>query len=135
MSGFEIAGVVLAGASLLIAALENYKELNRKRDVFFKRSLHIGRMINALIEQQILIEGDVEVLLRCSGFDCDELEKIKAGRNLELLKEDVVAEEVKALLGVKRYDTYLTTLSMCEETLFRIAKEIGRLNQGIWVWA
>lgn len=135
MSGFEVISVVLAVVPLLITALKDYNELNRKRDVFSKRSLHIERMINALKEQQLMIEGDVEVLLRNSGFDHEELEKIKAGENLELLKEGDIAEEVKALLGAERYDTYLTTLSMCEETLFRIAKEVGRLKQGDWVWA
>src|SRR5436309_3152896 len=103
MSGFEVIGVVLAVIPLLIIALEDYKELNRKREVFFKRSLHIGRMINALTEQQILIEGDVEVLLRNSGFDGDELEKIKAGRNLELLKEGDVASDRRAWAGTGFY--------------------------------
>jgi hypothetical protein len=133
MSGFEVVGLVLAVVPLLITALEEYQKFNRKRDVFFKRYLHIGRMIHALTECQILIEGDVEVLLRNAGFDGEMMEQIKAGKCLELLREDDVKMEVKALLGESRYNTYLQTLNKCEENLFHIAKEIGKLKQGRWV--
>lgn len=129
MSGFEIAGVILGALPLIISALEGYKELNRKRELFFKRAWHISRMISSLCEQQKLIEGDLQVLLLAVGIEKLDLGTITAGKCQDLLQQPDMVDEIKIFMG-SRYTTYLDTLSKCEEILFKVARSIGGFKQG-----
>lgn len=129
MSGFEVVGVILGASPLIISALEGYKELNRRRDFFFKRACHINRMINALYEQQKVVEGDLQVLLSAAGIEHIDLQLVRAGSCQELLRRPDVVEEVKDFLQ-DRYEIYLQKLSDCEEILFRVARAVGGLKQG-----
>ena len=69
MSGFEVVGVVLGVMPLILSALEGYQKLRRKREVFKARSLHIIQLIQALNEQRVLIESDIEIILRSVGIE------------------------------------------------------------------
>lgn len=80
MSGFETAGVVLAVFPLLVSALDQYKAVNRKRDYFINRGLHVEQLVNALAEQKILIEGGLELVLRVEGFDSSDVGTLEAGQ-------------------------------------------------------
>jgi hypothetical protein len=132
MSGIEVAGLVIGVVPIVITALEEYQQFNRKRDAFSNRKLHVARMIRALTEHQVLIEGDVEVLLRSVDFEGNIADVIKAGDCKKLLAGDGVADDVSELLGATRYKAYIEALGRSEECLFSVAKQISKLKPGSW---
>ena len=51
-----------------------------------KKALYIDRLIEALDEQRVLIEGDLSIVLRASGVDEADLESVNADKCFLLLK-------------------------------------------------
>jgi len=129
MSGFEVVGVVLGALPLIISALEGYRELNRKRDLFFKRDSHIGDLVKRLFEQQILIESELKRLLRAAGISFSHFQLSTPDSCQVLLRRQDVVDDVRDLIG-NHYEGFLEIVKSCEEKLLRIAKSIDGYKQG-----
>ena len=131
MSGLEVAGLILAVYPILVTSLDQYKSINRKRDFFRKRDQHVAKLIDALREQQILIESDLELLLRAADLGDDVINEIKAGDCLHLLSANNLKEDVETYMG-GRYAQYVLILERSEKALIEIASNLNNLKPGPW---
>jgi hypothetical protein len=133
MSGFEVVGVLLGAAPLIISALEGYQRLGKKRDAFKRKSLHIDRMVRALNWQQKLIHSDVKIVLRNAGLDETTIDQhVGIGRYQDLLRRQDVQDAVSSFLG-DNCSTYLEIIQQCESTLLRVAKAVKGFDEDSWV--
>lgn len=69
MSGFEIAGVVLAVLPLVISALEHYKSGAGAASSFVKWRGHLDTLLFRLKTQRTLFYLNAMILLRAAGVD------------------------------------------------------------------
>lgn len=133
MSGFEVIGVILGATPLIISALEGYQRLDKKRDAFKRKSLHIDNMVRALRWQHILVHSDVKIVLRNAGFDQMMIDQhVGIGRYEDLLKRQDVQDAVSSFLG-DNCAAYMSIIQKCESTLLRVAKAIKGFEEESWV--
>ncbi|KAL9615714.1 MAG: hypothetical protein Q9160_009316, partial [Pyrenula sp. 1 TL-2023] len=137
MTGFEIVSVVLAALPLLISALTQYEIVNQKHTCFRKQRLHVDRLLNALTEQKILIESNMQLMFRATGND-DNLARefeVHSGKLSDLLAAKADASQSAGELEVwKRlkfslhhkedFDRKIKELDSCTQMLRRLG-EIG----------
>ena len=130
MSGIEVAGLVLGAVPIVIWGLQQYKST---RDIWRRsrsKALLVDRLINALQEQQVLIEIDLQLLLRAADFEDGEIVAMEPSNCYELLQDPRLAEPLVLYLG-RVYEPYRSALERCERILVDIAQSIGGLTPGI----
>ena len=69
MSGFEVAGLIVGIIPIIVEALQQYKKTRERWRRFKCKALYIARLIDSLEEQQVLIQTDLNILLRATGFE------------------------------------------------------------------
>ncbi|KAL8669620.1 MAG: hypothetical protein Q9168_005795 [Polycauliona sp. 1 TL-2023] len=127
MSGIEAAGLVLGAIPIVIGALESYKTTRKMWHQFLNKSLFVDRLINALQEQRLLIELDLQFLLRAAGCEDDTIARLDTSGCYELLLDEELAEPVRQYLG-RVYEKYQVALARCERIVDDIAQCIGGLR-------
>ena len=133
MSGLEAIGVFLGTAPLIIAALEGYQKLGKKRDAFKRKSLHIDRMVRALDWQQKLIHSDVKIVMRNAFLDETTIDQhVGIGRYQDLLKRQDIQDAVSSFLG-DNCSAYMGIIQECESTLLHVARAVKGFNEESWV--
>ena len=125
MSGLEVIGVVLGAVPLIVSALEKYKTTKRIWDRARKIALHIDELIEALVENQILIETSLELLHKAVEAEdaCSDHHTMDYASKL---RRTDIARELQLYMG-KLYQPYERALLRCEETLFKIVRKIDGL--------
>ena len=126
LSGVETAGLVLAVIPLIIAALENYKFSQRRWALFRRKEIYMSELIAVLWEQKMLLEADLEILLRAAGARADTVVKVKADGWRPMLKENAILNNVRTYLG-ERYSAYESAVFRCEAILKNVAQAINGL--------
>lgn len=132
MSGIEVAGLILGAVPLIIAALEQYKKTRETLNRFRRKALYIDRLIDALEEQRVLIESDLNQLLRAAGVESDEIAAAGAASCHDLLQSPEIARDIAQYLG-QTFQPYQKALKRCECALQDIARNIGGLTPGFQV--
>ncbi|KAL8816326.1 MAG: hypothetical protein Q9223_004640 [Gallowayella weberi] len=127
MSGIEMAGLVLGAIPVVIWALENYKTTREIWRRSRSKALLVDRLINALKEQRLLIELDVQVLLKAASYEDHEIVDLEAFSCYELLLDQGLAVALQRYLG-RVYEPYRAALGRCESILTDIAQSIGGLT-------
>ena len=112
MSGIEVAGLILGAVPLIIAALEQYKKTRETIYLFRRKALYIDRLIDALEEQRVLIESDLNQLLRAAGIESDEVAAAGATSCHDLLQDPDIATEIAQYLG-QTFQPYQKALKRC----------------------
>lgn len=126
MSGIEVAGLVLGAIPVVIWGLENYKVTREIWRRSRSKALLVDRLINALQEQRLLIELDLQILLRAAGFEDDEIAGLETSSCYGLLLDQRLAEPLIRYLG-RVYEPYRGALDRCERIIVDIAQSIGSL--------
>ena len=129
MSGIEVAGLVLGAVPIVIWGLEQYKTT---RDIWRRsrtKALLVDRLINALQEQRVLIEIDLQLLLRAADVEDDEIVALETSSCYGLLQDSGLAKALVQYLG-RAYEPYRSALQRCERILVDIARSIGGLIPG-----
>ena len=126
MSGFEVAGVVLGAAPIVVAALRSYKTTKRLWYRAKHIALHIDELIETLDENQVLIETSLDLLCQAIGVEAIGSDIAETGY-LSSSKGAETVEELKAYLG-KLYDPYEKALLRCESTLVAIVAKCDGLG-------
>ncbi|KAL8931142.1 MAG: hypothetical protein Q9208_000246 [Pyrenodesmia sp. 3 TL-2023] len=126
MSGIEAAGLIVGVIPIVIWGLENYKIT---RNIWYRsrnKALLVDRLINALREQQVLIELDLQILLRAA--DCEDYETAFAEGSscYDFLRDQQLAQPFAQYLG-RAYEPYRNALGRCEQILTDLAQSIGGL--------
>ncbi|KAL8801036.1 MAG: hypothetical protein Q9182_004728 [Xanthomendoza sp. 2 TL-2023] len=127
MSGIEVAGLVLGAIPVLIWALENYKTTREIWRRSRSKALLVDRLINALQEQRLLIQLDVQLLLKAASYEDHETVDLEALSCHELLLDQELAVALQLYLG-RVYEPYRAALGRCESILTDIAQSIGGLT-------
>lgn len=125
MSGVEAVGVVLAVIPLLISAFEHYNDSRRAISRFLKKKEYIKRVIEALDEQRVLIENELDHVLRLAGFG-EDAENISWTQYQPLLERPDVAAGLETVLG-RSYDPYIRAIRRCEIAVLEIARRLKGL--------
>ncbi|EXJ70240.1 uncharacterized protein A1O5_06308 [Cladophialophora psammophila CBS 110553] len=124
MSGFEIAGTVLAVIPILLPALNLYKPGLSRASVFFRRRKHVEKLIHALHLQTALLTENVRTLVIRVGVDVDDIPE-DPQQLFELLHDDnYLKERVKTYLGTEANQLYMSAIVACEEVVRNIAAHI-----------
>lgn len=126
MSGFEVTGGILGAIPVIISALEQYKKTRETWRRFRQKALYIDRLIQALEEQKVLIETDLNLLLRAVGFENDDVVAMGSDSCHDCLRDSEIATEIEQYLG-QSYRPYYKALSHYEVALEEIARKIGGL--------
>lgn len=126
MSGIEAAGLIVGAIPIVIWGLENYKTTRNIWHRSRNKALLVDRLINALREQQVLIESDLQILLRAADCEDDEIAFGKESSCYELLRNQRLARPLAQYLG-RAYEPYHTALGRCERILTDLAQSIGGL--------
>ena len=124
----EVAGLVLAAVPLMISALKQYTDARRGVRQFRRTSLHLARLIQALREQKLLLEMDLEQLLRAAGSEDDIMSDDQGDQRAFVLESDVAAR-LGSYMG-KAYDPYIQALGLCEESVKEVVKKIWKCVPG-----
>ena len=124
----EVAGLVIAVVPLMISALKQYTEARRGVRQFRRTSLYLSRLIQALREQNFLLETDLQQLLRAAGSEDDIMNEDHGDPQAFVLKGDVAAK-LGAYMG-KAYDPYIQALGLCEESVKEVVKRIWKCVPG-----
>ncbi|KAL8703265.1 MAG: hypothetical protein Q9201_003546 [Fulgogasparrea decipioides] len=125
MSGFEVVGVVLGAAPLIVSALENYKISKRLWTRMRKTALHINELIEALAENQALIEASVDFLFQKIDAD-DAFLGYNAVDCASRLRRKDTASDIQSFLGML-YKPYEKALLRCERILLGIVNKLDGL--------
>ena len=124
MSGIEAAGLIVGAIPIIIWGLENYKVA---RNIWYRsrnKALLVDRLINALREQQVLIEIDLRILSRAAGCEDDEIEFLEGSSCYDFLQNQRLARPFAQYLG-RVYEPYQNALGRCERILTDLAQSIG----------
>ena len=124
MSGFEVAGIVLGAMPLIVSALESYKTSKKLWARFRKTALHIDELIEALAENQALIEASVDFL--CQKLDADTFLGSDVMDYTSRLRRKDIASDIQSFMGTL-YKPYKTALLRCESTLWKIVNKFDGL--------
>lgn len=127
MSGIEAAGLVLGAIPIVIWGLQNYQVTREIWRRSRSKALLVDRLINALQEQRILIELDLQILLRAADFEDDEIAGLETSNCYDLLLDKRLAEPLIRYLG-RVYGPYRGALERCERIVIDIAQSIGGLT-------
>lgn len=124
MTGFEVAGVLLAVLPIVVQAL---RSANRGK-VVFGRKRHIDKLIHELQEQQACLALTVRALFAKSGIthfseDWEELPRLLRDRHH-------IREAVEDFLEPKVLEIYEHSLKQCERAVSEIARRIGGICGG-----
>lgn len=126
MSGFEITGVILGAIPVIIGALEQYKKTRETWRRVRQKALYIDRLIQALEEQKVLIETDLNLLLRAVGFENEDVVAMGSDNCHDCLRDSELATEIEQYLG-QTYRPYYKALNRCEIALEEVARKIEGL--------
>ncbi|KAL8915411.1 MAG: hypothetical protein Q9172_006889 [Xanthocarpia lactea] len=124
MSGIEAAGLIVGAIPIIIWGLENYKVA---RNIWYRsrnKALLVDRLINALREQQVLIEIDLRILSRAAGCEDDEMEFLEGSSCYDFLQDQRLERPFAQYLG-RAYEPYQNALGRCERILTDLAQSIG----------
>ena len=129
MSGIEVVGLVLGAVPIMIWGLGQYKTT---RDIWRRsrsKALLVDRLIESLEEQKILIEIDLQLLLRAADLDDGEIALLDHSTVYDVLCDPDVVEALTQYLGAL-YNPYHKALLRCLRILADIARSIEGLNVG-----
>ena len=124
MSGFEVAGILLAAIPIVI---ESLKSANKGK-VLFKRQRHVDKLIHALQHQQACLVLTIKALFVRSGVVdfAEDWEKLPS-----LLQERAdIREIMEDFLGTRTFAIYEHSVGQCEKAVSEIAKRIGGVCGG-----
>lgn len=123
--GVETAGLVLAVIPLLISAFEHYNDTRGAIRKFLNKKQYIKRVIEALDEQRVLIENELDHVLKLAGFG-DEADSISVTSYQTLLLRQDVTEGLQTVLG-RTYNTYVRASKRCGISVLEIARRLKGL--------
>ena len=126
MSGLEAAGLILGAIPIVVWGLQNYRIT---RDSWYRsrnKALLIDRLIDALREQQLLIEIDLQILLRAADCADADWELLTTSSCYDYLKDRQLAIAFANYLG-RAYEPYQSALKRCEHVVTDIAQCIEGL--------
>ena len=125
MSGLEIVGVVLAAAPIIVAALKRYRATKQIWGWTKHMALHIDDLIEALMENQGLVETSFELLCRAAGIE--ETSSYNTGAVSLLERLDVEAiKKLQHCMGTL-FGAYRYALRRYENTLVAIVAKCDGL--------
>ena len=132
MSGFEVVGVILGAAPLIISALEGCQKISKKRDAFKRRALHIDRMKNAVRWQHELLEHDVRIVLQNAGMEDLSTRGGAPVSYQKLLLDPDVQDGLREYLG-HSCQSYLDIAAHCATVLLEIIESLGSVEDKSWI--
>lgn len=125
ITGVETVGLVLAVIPLLISAFEHYNDTRGTIRKFLNKRQYIKRVIEALDEQRVLIENELDHVLKLAGFG-DEADSISLTSYQTLLLRQDVADGLQTVLG-RSYDAYIRAIKRCGISVLEIARRLKGL--------
>jgi hypothetical protein len=126
MSGFEVAGVVLAVLPLLISALEHYKSGAGAASSFVKWRGHLDTLLYRLKTQRTLFYLNAMILLRAAGVD--DLTGQDEGECVRVLMEEETGKIVEEYLDFT-YSTFESTIREYERCLKIIVQKLVNIKR------
>ena len=124
MSGFEVAGILLAVIPIVV---ESLKSAN-KGAVLFKRQRHVDKLIHALQHQQACLALTIKALFVRSGVAdfAEDWEKLPS-----LLQERAdIREIMEDFFESRTFAIYEHSVGQCEKAVSEIANRIGGVCGG-----
>ena len=127
ITGVETAGLVLAVIPLLISAFEHYNDTRGALRKFLNKRQYIKRIIGPLDEQRVLIENELDHVLRMGGF-AEEADDIGVTSYQSILIREDVAEGLQIVLG-RSYEAYTRSIMRCGNSIVEIARRLKGLME------
>ncbi|KAL8306140.1 hypothetical protein RB597_003269 [Gaeumannomyces tritici] len=125
MSGFELAGIVLGALPIAIAALDGYKEANKRFSFWRGVRRHHITFTNDLEYQHRIFELNLQqLLLPLVVVEDDVIAVLLSQPGGPEWKRPDVEEELKSRLGGS-YPLYLSIMKALEEAVKRLNGELG----------
>ncbi|KAK3389729.1 hypothetical protein B0H63DRAFT_556836 [Podospora didyma] len=129
MSGFEVAGVVLAALPLIISSLEHYRSGKGAASAFVKWHGHLDKLIFRLKLQQTFFYLDTLELLRVANVEeIEDRVDLTEEECAAVLADAKTGEELKRFLG-PLYATSIEILGRYEACLKALAGKIGHIKR------
>jgi hypothetical protein len=125
ISGVETVGLVLAVIPLLISAFEHYNDTRGALRKFLHKKQYIRRVIEALDEQRVLIESELDHVLKLAGFG-DEADSVSLITYQTLLLRPDVADGLQIVLG-RSNDAYIRAINRFGISVLEIARKLKGL--------
>ena len=125
-TGIETIGLVLGALPIVIAALDHYNSTRKKWKDFTQKSLRIKQLIQGLNEQQVLLEMELELILRHVGAihaaDCP----VSLSDLVQTIRLACRDQTLSAVLG-KAFVPYMAALEACEKGIEKVVEAISGL--------
>jgi len=125
MSGFEVAGVVLAALSILFAVLD--APIIPRTLMAFRKRAYVAKLARALLLQKQTIAENIKSIASLSG--CDNVWLVDDDPFTYLLSKQV-QEKIRDYLGEENYAALSAVMTDSHDTLERIAGSIEGLLPG-----
>ncbi|KAK1764491.1 hypothetical protein QBC33DRAFT_613156 [Phialemonium atrogriseum] len=124
MSGFEVAGAVLAAFPIALIALEEYREVARRLDRFHKIRLEYKKCRDTLKYHQLSFTRHLRQLLLPLLVDDDKIDDLLSAPGGDGWKEPSVANLLRSRL-LESYELYLDLVTEMKRVLDHIHKELA----------
>lgn len=128
MSGIEIAGLVLGAFSLLIYALESYREGAELVGDWWRIERAYTKCKQNLKYHQLIFEGNIERFLLPLVVDEDELKQLMIDPAGAAWEDPQLEKKLMERLP-KAYDTFLGVMADINSLIESLKKELGVNNQ------
>ena len=122
MSGFEVAGVVLAVLPLFISALEQYENGLDPIRAFLEFDSELPNQIRKLRDQHIIYNLTIRALLE-SIVESEDIEEMISNPGGASWNYGAMQEMLEERLG-ESYQAYFDTIKHMEEIMKAIAKDL-----------
>lgn len=130
MSGFEVAGLVLAAVPLIVEALKAYNESKNFYDRFRNKRVLISDLMLNLEYYRWSITEQVAKVLDGAGVDVTETE-LRSGAAARKFQDPSRNETVSAYLGLERFNQFVRQLVICQRVMREIVGKFeGLLTSG-----
>jgi hypothetical protein len=126
MSGFEVAGTVLAVLPLVISALEHYKSGAGVASSFLKWRGHLDTLLYRLKTQRTLFYLNAMILLRAAGVE--DLTGQNEEECVKVLMEADTGKVIKAYLDFS-YSTFESVIREYERCLKTIVRKLVNIKR------
>lgn len=124
MSGFEIAGIVLALLPLVLRSVDAYRDDFRRLTVFFKPLKHVEKLSRALDLQNLLLKELIREITISS--DCPDVELLDDDPQ-QYLKEREVCDQIKGFMGDNEYSLLVQELYSVYRSVKKVEEAISKL--------
>jgi hypothetical protein len=125
MSGFEVAGILLAVFPLIISALENWRDVSKVGNFFWRIRKEYGKCRHDMLYHEILYRRNLQELLLPIINDRDEVDRLLSEPGGQAWSSKAIQDGLQERLQTESYELYMTIIGEMNEVALHLRKQLS----------